>query len=294
MAGMPKPSTKARGTNFRERTISAQDGLALYIREYGDAIAGRTPLLCLTGLTRNSSDYHDFAAARSADRRVITLDYRGRGRSGYDPDWRNYKPETYIGDIRHMLAATNCHRVIAVGTSLGAMLTMGLAVAAPSALAGAILNDAGPELDPAGISRILDYVGDETPFDDWEAATARVETLFPSLPITSKEGWRALAERTFRRREDGKLVYDWDTAIVNNLRAMKTLPDLWSLFHALRGVPVLALRGETSDVLSPETFERMGGGMPMLTRVTVPGVGHVPSMEEPAARQAIDTFLQAL
>jgi pimeloyl-ACP methyl ester carboxylesterase len=279
---------------FRERTISAQDGLALYIRDYGDPVSERTPLLCLTGLTRNSSDYHVFASHRSTDRRVIALDYRGRGRSAYDPDWRNYKPETYISDIRHVLAATNCHHVVAVGTSLGAMLTLGMGAAMPGALAGAILNDAGPELDPAGIARILDYVGDETAFDDWQAAAARVKELFPSLPITTKEGWRDLAERTFRTREDGKLVYDWDTAIVKNLREMKELPDLWALFHGLRNVPVLALRGETSDVLSTATFERMGEGMPKLTRVTVPGVGHVPSMEEPEAKQAIDAFLEAV
>jgi len=279
---------------YREHRISAQDGLSLYIRDYGDAVSPRTPLLCLTGLTRNSSDYHAFASARSADRRVITLDYRGRGRSDYDPDWKNYKPEVYISDIRHVLAATNCHRVVAVGTSLGAMLTMGLGAAAPMALAGAILNDAGPEVDPTGIARILDYVGDDVVLDDWEAATARVEQLFPSLPITTKEGWRDLAERTFRTRDDGKLVYDWDTAIVNNLREMKELPDLWAFFHGLRNVPVLALRGEISDVLSTATFERMGEGMPKLTRITVPGVGHVPTMEEPVAKQAIDMFLETV
>jgi pimeloyl-ACP methyl ester carboxylesterase len=279
---------------YRERTVSAQDGLALYIREYGDPISARAPLLCLTGLTRNSEDYHAFASARSADRRVITLDYRGRGRSAYDPDWRNYKPETYINDIRHVLAATNCHHVVPVGTSLGAMLTLGMGAVIPTMLAGAILNDAGPELDPTGIARILDYVGDDTPVDDWEAATSRVASLFPSLPITTKDGWRDLAERTFREREDGKLVYDWDTAIVKNLRAMKELPDLWALFHGLRTVPVLALRGEISDVLSEETFERMGENMPKLTRVTVPGVGHVPTMEEPVAKQAIDTFLETV
>lgn len=285
-------SGQVRG--YRERHISAQDGLALYIRDYGDPVSTRTPLLCLTGLTRNSTDYHDFAAARSADRRVITLDYRGRGRSAYDPDWRNYKPETYVGDIRHVLAATNCHHVVSVGTSLGAMLTMGMGAAMPGALAGAILNDAGPELDPTGIERILDYVGDETAYDDWDAATARVEELFPSLPITTKDGWRALAERTFRTRDDGKLVYDWDTAIVKNLRAMNELPDLWALFHGLRNVPVLALRGEISDVLSTATFERMGDDMPKLTRVTVPGVGHVPTLEEPEANKAIDAFLETV
>ena len=292
-AARKRPAPKPAGA-FRERTISAQDGLKLYYREYGPPGAARTPLLCLTGLTRNSKDYHDFAAARATDRRVLALDYRGRGRSARDPDWRNYRPEVYLGDIRHLLAAAGAHKVVVVGTSLGAILAMGLAVVAPSTVAGAILNDAGPELDPAGLARILDYVGQDVTMPDWDAATAHVQTLFPSLSITGKAAWREFAERTFRQGEDGRLHYDWDTDLAKPLRAQADLPDLWRLFHALRAVPVLALRGAKSDVLSEATFARMAEDMPRLKAVTVPGVGHVPTMAEPAAKRAIDAFLKRL
>lgn len=280
--------------SYRERTLTAQDGLQLYYRDYGGAKNGGAALLCLTGLTRNSKDYHDFAVRFAGKRRVLSPDYRGRGRSERDEDWNNYNPRTYIGDIRHLLAATNCHRVVVVGTSLGAILAMGLAVVAPGVLAGAILNDAGPELDPAGIARILGYIGDESTFADWDAATRRVRELFPSLSINSEAGWREFAARTFREGDDGALHYDWDPAIARQLAGQKALPDLWPLYRALRPIPVLALRGETSDVLSPETFERMGEDMPNLRRVTVPKVGHVPTLAEPVARRAIDEFLKNL
>ncbi len=279
---------------YRERTLTAQDGLQLYYRDYGGAKNGGAALLCLTGLTRNSKDYHDFALRFAGKRRVLSPDYRGRGRSARDKDWRNYTPQNYISDIRHLLAATNCHRVVVVGTSLGAILAMGLAVVSPGVLAGAILNDAGPELDPAGIARILGYIGDESTFADWAAATRRVQELFPSLSIDSEAAWLEFAARTFREGGDGALHYDWDPAIARQLGEQKALPDLWPLFHALRPAPVLALRGETSDVLSLETFERMGEDMPNLTRVTVPGVGHVPTLAEPAAKRAIDAFLKNL
>lgn len=279
---------------YRERTLSAQDGLQLYYRDYGGAKKDGTALLCLTGLTRNSKDYHDFALRFAGKRRVLSPDYRGRGRSERDGDWKNYTPQSYIGDIRHLLAAADCHRVVVVGTSLGAILAMGLSVVIPGVLAGAILNDAGPELDPAGIARILDYVGDESTFADWDAATRRVQELFPSLSIDSEAGWLEFATRTFREGDDGALHYDWDPGIARQLGGQKKLPDLWPLYRALRPMPVLALRGETSDVLSVETFERMGEDMPNLTRVTVPGVGHVPTLAEPVARTAIDEFLKNL
>ncbi|MHA1536107.1 MAG: alpha/beta fold hydrolase [Alphaproteobacteria bacterium] len=279
---------------YRERVLSAQDGLRLYTRDYDGAQDAGAALLCLTGLTRNSKDYHDFALGFAGKRRVLSPDYRGRGRSARDQDWRNYNPSIYISDIRHLLAASNCHRVIVVGTSLGAILAMGLAVVVPGVLAGAILNDAGPELDPAGIARILGYVGDESTFADWHAASRRVQELFPSLSIDGEAGWREFAGRTFIEGEDGALHYDWDPAIARQLGGQKSLPDLWPLFRALRPFPVLALRGETSDVLSVETFERMGEDMPNLTRVTVPGVGHVPTLAEPIAKRAIDEFLKDL
>ncbi len=277
---------------YRERTLSAQDGLALYYRDYGDPMSPTVPLMCLTGLTRNSKDYHDLATRLSPSRRVLCPDYRGRGRSAYDADWRNYQPSVYVNDIKHLLASLNVHSVIILGTSLGAFLAMGMAVAAPTLVAGAVLNDAGPDVDPKGLNRILDYIGTDRPQPDWRSAVAVVRELFSSLSIDTDEDWLRFARQTFREGEDGMLHFDWDVNLAKPMRRRGAgLPDLWALFRALREVPVLSFRGEISDVLSPETFERMGEGMPKLTRVTVPGVGHTPTLAEPEVLAALDAFL---
>ncbi len=277
---------------FRERRYSAQDGLSLYFRDYGAPGAGAVPVLCLTGLTRNSRDYHKLATRLAGSgRRVLCPDYRGRGKSEYDRDWRNYTPATYIGDIRHLLAATNVHRVIVVGTSLGAFLTMGMSAAMPASLAGAVLNDAGPDVNADGLSRILAYIGQDSPQPDWAAATARVRTMFPTLPYESDEEWLDFARSTYREGEDGVLHFDWDVDLAKPMASGAALPDLWPLFRGLRDVPVLALRGALSDVLSADTFERMGQALPHMKRVTVPGVGHAPTFTEPQSREAVDDFL---
>lgn len=277
---------------YRERTLSAQDGLALYYRDYGDPMSPTVPLMCLTGLTRNSKDYHDLATRLSPSRRVLCPDYRGRGRSAYDADWRNYQPSVYVNDIKHLLASLNVHSVIILGTSLGAFLAMGMAVAAPTLVAGAVLNDAGPDVDPKGLNRILDYIGTDRPQPDWRSAVAVVRELFSSLSIDTDEDWLRFARQTFREGDDGMLHFDWDVNLAKPMRRRGAgLPDLWALFRALREVPVLSFRGEISDVLSPETFERMGEDMPKLTRVTVPGVGHTPTLAEPEVLAALDAFL---
>ncbi|MHA1114450.1 MAG: alpha/beta fold hydrolase [Alphaproteobacteria bacterium] len=282
----------ADGQGYRERTLAAQDGRRLYYRDYGDANAGRTPLLCLGGLTRNSKDFHNFAARLAPSRRVLCLDYRGRGRSEYDTDWRRYDPTVYLDDIRHLLAATNCHRVVVVGTSLGGLLAMGLAVTAPTAVAAVVLNDVGPALEDAGLDRILSYVGADRPQADWESAIAELRGLFPDMRFQGDAEWLAMARNTYRRGEDGLLHFDWDPAIVKPLaKGQAVMPDLWAVFGALRRIPCLALRGELSTVLSEETFARMAREKPDMTQVTVPGVGHTPSLDEPEARAALDAFL---
>src|SRR5262249_34199486 len=136
-----------------------QDGLRLYFRDYGDPASERTPVLCLTGLTRNSADFHEVALRVAGERRVLAPDYRGRGRSAYDPDWRNYEPRIYVNDAAHLLAATGVERAVVIGTSLGGLLAMGLSVLRPTMVAGIVLNDIGPGLVGSGLARIMDYVG---------------------------------------------------------------------------------------------------------------------------------------
>jgi len=279
---------------YEEHVYTAQDGLRLYYRDYGARHRDTLPLVCLTGLTRNSHDFDAFARRHARRRRAICPDYRGRGRSDYDPDWRHYVPATYVNDIKHLLAATGIERAVFVGTSMGALLSMGMSVAAPMAVAGAILNDAGPDLDRSGLDRILDYIGRDRPQRDWDEAVATLKSMFPSLSISTAEGWQDLARGTFREGEDGMLHYDWDTNIAKALERAGPPPDLWNYFRALRDIPVLAFRGELSDVLAEDTFERMGRALPRIATVTVPGVGHAPTLDEPEAAAAIEAYLARL
>lgn len=278
--------------SYRERTLISQEGLALYYRDYGDAAASRMPLLCLGGLTRSSRDFHDFAQRHAPRRRVLCLDNRGRGLSAYDPDWRRYDPAVYINDIRHLLAANNLHRVIIVGTSMGGLLAMGMAMIMPTHVGAVIINDIGPEQEAKGLERILSYVGVDRPHADWADAIAELRGLLPDLRFQSDAAWMAMAENTYRRREDGLLHFDWDPAIVKPLRK-GTAPtfDLWKMFAALGTIPCLALRGELSSVLSVATFARMAAEKPDLIQVQVPRVGHTPTLAEPEAEAAINRFL---
>ena len=277
---------------FRERSFSARDGLRLYFRDYGDPLASGTPLLCLGGLTRNSKDFHALARRLSRRRRVLCPDYRGRGRSPYDPDWRNYAPPRILSDVIQLLAATNLHRVVVCGVSFGGFLAMGMGVAAPTTLAGVILDDVGPEVDPAVGRQILDYVSADRPQPDWDTAVAALRARFPNLSRRDETAWQRFAEGSYREAEDGRLHFDWDPAIAKPLLQMGGRPtDYWPLYRSLRRLPVLAIRGALSEVLSPATLARMAAEKPDLVQLTVDEVGHAPMLNEPESEKAIDDFL---
>ncbi|HUK06269.1 MAG TPA: alpha/beta hydrolase [Stellaceae bacterium] len=278
--------------DYREGTYTAQDGLKLYYRDYGDLFASRTPVLCLSGLARSSIDFAHVASRLARQRRVICPDYRGRGRSDYDKDWRNYEPRTYIMDILDLLAVTGIERAVIIGTSLGGLLAMGLAVLQPTLLAGVVLNDIGPELTPGGLDRIIDYIGTDHVQPDWESAVGFLRVLLPRLaPGADDAWWRTLAEGTYRGGADGRLHFNWDTAIAKPMRQQPELPDLWALFRALKPVPTLLLRGELSDLLSDDTMRRMALEKTDLACVTVPERGHTPALDEPLSERALDDFL---
>lgn len=280
-------------SEYRERHFTSQDGLRLYFRDYGDSLPEKTPLLCLGGLTRNSGDFHDLAVRLKKDRRILAPDYRGRGRSEYDSNWRNYHPRVYLSDIQHLLAATGVHRVIVLGTSLGGILAMAMGAAMPTAMAGTILNDVGPDIHPEGLERILIYICKDRPQPNWQAAAKHLEALMPKLSIKTAEGWERLARRTYREGADGALHFDWDIDIAKPMQIPQEPPqDLWRLYRSIRHVPALALRGELSDILTEETFAKMATEKPDLVQITVPGCGHVPLLDEPPALAAIERFLE--
>jgi pimeloyl-ACP methyl ester carboxylesterase len=280
-------------TRFRDIRFSAPDGLRLRYREYGPLVPSAVPILCLAGLTRSSADFHHVALRYASDQRVVALDYRGRGESDYDPDPANYRPEVYMGDILALLAAADLTRVIVIGTSLGGLLAMSLAAYRPAVLAGVVLNDIGPEIDPAGIERIRGYVGQDVRPRNWNDAVDQVRSGFAdAYPTFTPSDWEALTRRTFRVDADGSIRLDYDMSIGRGFSHAPPPGSFWPLFGGLAAIPTLVLRGALSDILSPVTVARMRAAKPDLRAVTVPDRGHVPWLDEPAAVEAIDLFVQ--
>lgn len=277
--------------SFLEREIAAFDGLSLHYRDYGDALSPEMPVLCLPGLTRNCKDFEVLAERLSATRRVLCTDYRGRGRSGYDTDWRNYRAEIIVRDLTDLMAAVDLHRVAVIGTSFGGILGLGLCVAAPRAVCALVLNEAGPELETAGLATIIQGIRRDRPQPDWDSAERALAKMFPNLTFRDEETWRTAVRNTFRLCPDGLLHIDWDPKVVKPLLHGMRSVALWPLFHAAGRVPMLAIRGAQSEVLSAAAFDRMAAARPDLIRLTVAGTAHAPSLDEPEARTAIDEFL---
>jgi pimeloyl-ACP methyl ester carboxylesterase len=280
-------------SHMTERWFESADGLRLYYRDYAPEAPGRLPVLCLPGLTRNSRDFEHVALRLRRERRVLCADLRGRGRSQHDPNWHNYQPGTYLGDLGRLLDHAGVERCIFFGTSLGGILTMLTAATQPQRVAAAILNDIGPEVDPAGLARIASYVGRYPPARTWPEAVATVRSTYEiALPDLTDEQWADYARRSYSD-VDGVPRLDMDPNIGEAVRAAPAAaaPDLWSVFAALASVPTLVLRGASSDILSSATLERMQAAKPDLARVEVPNRGHVPLLDEPEAVAAIDAFL---
>lgn len=278
---------------FRERFVSSQDGLKLYVRDYGDPVSNRTPVLCLPGLTRNSKDFHGVARRLAGTRRVLAADIRGRGRSEYDPDWHNYQPATYVGDVRNLLAALGIEGVFIVGTSMGGILAMAMGAAAPTTLRGALLNDVGPDVAAEGLVPIIAYVEQDKTFADWPEVIGHLQAFFPNLPAASESEWMAIAKASYVVRDDGRIVQDWDPNIVKPLRGVDTAEiDLWPYFRSLARFPLVGVRGEKSNVLTADTFQSMSEAVPSMAAVTVCGVGHAPTLAEPEVVEALERALE--
>lgn len=268
--------------------ISAWDGLPLAVREWRDGDA-RPPLLCLPGIVRTSGDFGALAEALGEGRRVVAPDYPGRGLSGRSRDIRRYAPEACLRDVLDICAALHLHGAIAIGTSFGGLLSMGLAAVRPSLFRAVVLNDIGPELGTSGTEFVRRFVGHDIAFADIDAAIAHLRAVLPPLSLDSEEAWRAMTALTYAPDGDGRLRPLWDTRIARLLNG-KT-PDLWALFGGLSHLPLLLVHGEASDILLPETVQRMQAVRPDMRLASLPGIGHAPTLAEPEILCRLRAFL---
>ena len=283
-------------TREADATYVSKDGLELFYRDFGDPEADATPVLCVPGLTRNSRDFIDLARHLAKDRRVICPDLRGRGFSDHDPNYKNYMPVTYVGDMGVLLDTLGLDKVIWIGTSLGGIMAMIAALSMPQRLAGVVLNDIGPVLAKEGLDRIKSYTGTLPPVKTWDDAIAQAKQINgPALRGIDDSRWADLVRRSYREDENGVPKPDMDPKIGDAMRESGgEIPDPWALYAGIVPLPTLAIRGELSDLLDEPTFAEMETRKPDLIRVTVPDRGHVPLLDEPEALSAIDAFVASL
>lgn len=284
----------AAAHSYSDVFFTSPDGLKLHYRDYGDRLAKTVPVICLPGLTRNARDFEMLAEKLAAKRRVICFELRGRGDSQYDDNMSNYQPPVYVADTLALMASANVHKAVFIGTSLGGILTMALGPTRPGAIAGAILNDIGPELDPRGIARIAGYVGKMAPPTSWDDAVGQLKSANEGVyPEFSDEDWMLMARRTFNEDEQGNPAPAYDPKIGDAMRKSGAGGDLWPAFKSLGQIPTLAIRGGVSDLLSDDILQKMVAAHPKLETLTVPNVGHVPLLEREPSFSAIEAFLAA-
>lgn len=273
--------------------------MRLHVRVWEPAAARGLPVVCLPGLTRTAEDFDDLAASLSGDphtpRRVLALDYRGRGRSGYDADPKTYNVAVEANDVAAVVAALSAAPAIYVGTSRGGIITMLLAATRPELIAGAVLNDIGPVIETDGLMRIKGYVGRLPQPVGFEDGADILRRLFgDQFPALTARDWLAAARRQWRADESGALVLTYDTRLRETLESLnpaQPLPDMWEAFEALRRVPVLAVRGMLSDLLGAGTLRAMQARHPGVEAVEVADQGHPVILSGPDMLGRIAAFV---
>lgn len=268
--------------------ISAPDGLRLHARCYGARSAPGVPVVCLPGLARTAADFEALAEALAGNaghpRRVIAIDYRGRGLSDYDRDPANYNFHTELADVLAVTTALDVEPAVFVGTSRGGILAMLLAAVRPTAIAGVVLNDIGPVIEPKGLMRIKGYVGKLPQPKSYEEGAEILRRLFDAqFPKLTHDDWLAAARRAFKQEQDA-LVPTYDVRLAKTMEGVdfeRPLPPLWKEFDALANVPVMVVRGENSDLLSAATVEAMRARRASLETLEIADQGHAPLLAEP-------------
>jgi len=272
--------------------FEAPDGRRIaYIDSGGDGPA----VLCLNGLTRTMVDFEDLAKHLAPRYRVIRTDYRGRGQSEWaDDPLAEYTPLVEGQDAAALLAHLGVTRATLIGTSRGGIIGMLLGAGRPDLLSGLVLNDIGPVVEPAGLDFIMTYLGRDPGFGDFTEAAARIRAAHAAaFPDLADAQWLAYARRSFADK-DGRPVLNYDPALRDAMAAAldNGSPDLWPVFDALAGLPILTIRGANSNILSAQTLAEMARRRPDMAHVTVANRGHVPFLDEPEALAAIDAFLE--
>lgn len=283
---------------YVDSTYSSGDGLKLHARVYGEPLPHRWPVICLPGLTRNARDFHElalFLSQNSANRRqVVAFDYRGRGESARDRNWKNYTVATEADDVLAGLTALGIEHGAFIGTSRGGLIVHVLAAMRPAALKAVVLNDIGPVLDGEGLAHIRAYLERAPrPKSMADAIAIQRATHGNAFPALTDDDWTRMVGALYRL-EGGRPVADFDPKLVKTVTSLdlsRPVPQLWSQFEGLLTVPLMVIRGENSRLLARATVEEMGHRHAGMVAITVAGQGHPPLLETAGLPERIAQFL---
>lgn len=288
-------------STFNEISFTSNDGLQLYARDYaGVSASAKYPVICIHGLTRNSSDFDELAPLiADTGRRVIAIDVRGRGRSAHDNNVSHYNPMVYAKDVIKLTNDLRISKAVFIGTSMGGIITMTLALRKLGLISAAILNDVGPVLSQKGLSRITSYAGKDETYETWDAARDYIKMINElAFPENSNAEWEKWARRAFIENSLGKLVLKYDPNIALALKKGKikasSLLAKWAFRRLAKARPLLLIRGSLSDLIEPEQAAYMRKVAPSMQYVEVPMVGHAPMLTEPIALDAVLKFLSRI
>jgi pimeloyl-ACP methyl ester carboxylesterase len=285
-------------TPYTDIYFQSGDDLRLHARDYPCAGSSLAPVLCLPGLTRNSRDFEAIAPLLARRRRVIAIDFRGRGLSQHAADPTSYRADVEMGDAIALLDAMNIDRAALLGTSRGGIVAMLMAALFKDRIAGIFLNDIGPRLEPRGLLRIRSYLGVGSNFKTWDDAVEGLKRSNPGFEKLTGAEWQTFARRVFRL-VDGSPRPDYDSALASTFPTVEDIEsgkvgELWEVFAQMQGLPTAVLRGENSDLLSAETVHQMNEVNKTLRATQVPDRGHAPFLDEPDSRLAIDRWLKSV
>ncbi|MCP4819112.1 MAG: alpha/beta hydrolase [Shimia sp.] len=273
-------------------TFQITDGLSLYFDDTG----GDGPVvLCLAGLTRNSTDF-DYALPALTNARVIRLDYRGRGKSDWAEDFMTYSVDREARDALELLDHLGLGKAAILGTSRGGLIAMHLGQIAPERLSGACFNDVGPVIETSGLEIILVFIGRNPVWKTLDAAAEAFGTRVMGFDGVPQSRWREEVAKHFIETPEG-LTINYDPKLRNAVLATfdprAEQPDLWPLFDALKDLPLAVIRGVNSDILSAETYAEMQARGPILA-AEIADRGHVPFLDEPDAVAILQDWIAQL
>ena len=270
------------------QTFKTSDGLTLAYRDEGNG----TPVLCLAGLTRNSTDFN-YMAPHAKDVRLIRLDMRGRGKSDFAPDFNTYNLVREALDVLELIDHLELSKVAIIGTSRGGLISMGIAAHQPQRLLGVMLNDIGPVLELTGLEAIMGFLGNRPTFKTYDEAVEKLPLLSTGFANIPKERWQAEVRSRWIEKTDGLyLRYDPKLRDAVLIQSHGDNVDLWDYFDAYAGLPLALVRGENSNLLSRKTVKQMQARHPDMIYAEVKDRAHIPFLDEPEALGVLERFLK--